>query len=111
VDLSKLFSSIIGKIIRNKELPSGKTGYYFAENGSQSWESIARAIGKAGRQSGGFTIDDIFRIKLEEVASEFYNGDLRDAEGVLASKYVQHIHHPYLSRPPHLSQIPFEKLP
>ena len=68
------------------DLPSGKAGYYFTENGSQSWKTIADDIGKAGNGLGVFETDEVGSIGLEEVAREFFDGNLRDAEGVLGSK-------------------------
>lgn len=68
------------------DLPSGETGYYFAENGSQSWKSIAEKIGHAGKQIGAFKTDQIAKIELQEAADEFFGSNIRDAEGVLGSK-------------------------
>jgi hypothetical protein len=73
-------------VLDKQHIPSGKLGYYFAENGSQSWKSIAEGVGKIGKQSGIFKTSETGDIGLEEVANEFYGGDLRDAEAVLASK-------------------------
>lgn len=87
-DLSKLFSLLISNIRSGKQLPHSKFGYYFAENGSQTWDSIARAIGRAGKEAGVFESAHVSGIELREVADVFYGGDLRDAESVLASKYV-----------------------
>jgi hypothetical protein len=47
-DLTNLFALLVENILAKKEIPSGKNGYYFAENGFQSWVSIAERIGKAG---------------------------------------------------------------
>jgi hypothetical protein len=70
----------------NPDLPSGKAGYYFTENGSQSWKYIAERIGQVGKGIGAFETDEIRDIELQEVADEMFHGDLRHAEGVLASK-------------------------
>ncbi|KAG0651163.1 hypothetical protein D0Z07_2622 [Hyphodiscus hymeniophilus] len=85
LDLTKLFSLIVNNIISNKEIPSGKTGYYFAENGFQTWHSIAAGIGWTGYEIGVIDTPAVANISLEEVADEFFGGDTRDAEGVLAS--------------------------
>jgi hypothetical protein len=69
-------------------LPNGKTGYYFAENGDQSWKAIAERIGQTGKELGIFETDEITSVTLQEAADEFYEGDLRHAESVLASKYI-----------------------
>lgn len=71
---------------QNVDLPSGKTGYYFAENGFQSWKSIAEKIGEVGKEIGAFETAEVADIELQEVADVFYSGNLRNAEGVLASK-------------------------
>lgn len=70
-------------------LPSGREGYYFAENGSQSWNSIAAGIGQAGKQLGLFETPEVESISLQKAAEAFFDGDLRNAEGVLASKLVR----------------------
>lgn len=71
---------------KNADLPSGKAGYYFAENGFQSWKSIAEKIGDVGKQLGAFETEEVANIELKEVADIFYHGSLTDAEGVLGSK-------------------------
>lgn len=86
LDLANLFSLLVEHITTKKEAPSGKTGYYFAENGFQSWESIAERIGETGYDIGVFDLPTVGRIPLREVADELFGGDIRDAEGVLASK-------------------------
>jgi hypothetical protein len=84
-----LFALLTEAIIDQKpDLPSGKRGYYFAENGFQTWRSISERIGKAGKGLGAFETDEVGDVTLKEAADEFYGGDLRHAEGVLASKYV-----------------------
>ena len=87
LDLSHLFALLVQAIIDKKpNLPSGKTGYYFAENGYQSWKSIAQEIGKVGKGLGAFESDEVGKIELQEVADEIFHGDPRHAEGVLGSK-------------------------
>ena len=68
------------------DIPSGKQGYYFAENGFQSWKSIAEGIGRAGKELGLFETDEVTGIELKEVADEMFGGDPRHAESVLGSK-------------------------
>jgi hypothetical protein len=85
--LSDLFYLLVHAILDEKpDLPSGKTGYYFAENGIQSWKSISEKIGQVGKELGAFETDEIKTIELKEAADEFYGGDPRHAEGVLGSK-------------------------
>jgi hypothetical protein len=89
IDLSDLFALLTEAILDQKsDLPSGKLGYYFAESGFQTWKSISERIGKAGKYIGVFETDEVGDVTLKEAADEFYGGDLRHAEGVLASKYV-----------------------
>jgi len=76
---------LIRAILDRKTLPTGKTGYYFVENGFQTWKSIAEGIGKAGKELGAFETEEVGEVTMNEAADEFYNGSLRDAEGVLAS--------------------------
>jgi predicted MPP superfamily phosphohydrolase len=91
LELSNLYVLLVKAILGQKpNLPTGKTGYYFAENGYQSWKIIAERIGGVGKKIGAFETSGVEEITLEEAAEEFYHGDLRDAEAVLASKYVFH---------------------
>ncbi|KAG4437897.1 hypothetical protein IFR05_006616 [Cadophora sp. M221] len=85
LDLTDLFTLLIRAILDGKSLPFGKTGYYFVENGFQTWKSISEGIGKAGKELGAFETEEVGEITMQEAADEFYNGDLRHAEGVLAS--------------------------
>ena len=86
LDLTKLFSLIVENIVAKNEIPSGRAGYYFAENGFQTWQSIAESIGRTGFEIGVFYTPTVGSVSLEEVAEEFFDGDQRDAETVLASK-------------------------
>jgi hypothetical protein len=81
-----IFAYIVDAILTNKEIPSGRAGYYFAESGFQSWRSIAEAIGKVGYEVGAFESSKVGSISLKEAGDELFGGDLRDAEAVLASK-------------------------
>ncbi|KAH7417372.1 NAD dependent epimerase/dehydratase family protein [Cadophora sp. MPI-SDFR-AT-0126] len=85
LDLADLFILLVRAILDGKPLPTGKTGYYFVENGFQTWRSISESIGKAGKELGVFDTDEVGEVTLQEAADEFYNGNLRDAEAVLAS--------------------------
>jgi hypothetical protein len=89
IDLSELFVLLVTAILDGKpELPTGKKGYFFAENGSQNWKSISEQIAKAGKKAGVFKDESVVTIALKEAADEFYDGVERDMEGVLGSKYV-----------------------
>ena len=85
LDLSNLYLLLLQSVLK-KETPSGRQGYYFAEDGIQSWKYIAEEIARVGKALGIFENDKVGAIELQEVADVFYKGSLRDAEGVLASK-------------------------
>ena len=87
-DLNRLYLLIAKRILSREDLPNGREGYYFAENGSQSWNSIAAGIGKVGKELEIFETAAVESISLQKAADAFFNGHLRDAEGVLASKLV-----------------------
>ncbi|KAE8448381.1 hypothetical protein EG329_009625 [Mollisiaceae sp. DMI_Dod_QoI] len=85
-DLSRLYYLLVQAVLDgNTELPNGKTGYFFAENGAQSWREISEFVGKIGKELEVFKTDEVATATLQEAADEFYDGDLRHAEGVLAS--------------------------
>ncbi|CAG8950364.1 hypothetical protein HYFRA_00006857 [Hymenoscyphus fraxineus] len=85
-DLSKMYYLLVQAVIeRNSALPNGKKGYYFAENGSHSWKSIAEEIGKFGNENGVFKTDKVITIHMYEVADKYFNRDIRHAESVLGS--------------------------
>jgi hypothetical protein len=48
--------------------------------------SIAEAIGKAGKAQGVLVTDKVRSISLKEVGDEMFDGDIREAETILASK-------------------------
>ncbi len=87
LDLSHLYALLLDAALESKpDLPTGQDGYYFAENGSQTWKSISERIGKTGKGLGVFETDEVGDVGLEEVAQEWTGGDIKDAESVLASK-------------------------
>jgi hypothetical protein len=63
-----------------------KIGYYFAENGYQTWLDISEGIGKIGKAQGAFGTEGVKSIGLQEAADYWYEGNTREAESVLASK-------------------------
>ncbi len=82
-----MFASLVAAIVDQKpDIPYGKEGYYFAESGFQTWKSISERIGETGRTMDYFETKEVGEVTLQEAADEFYDGDLRDAEAVLASK-------------------------
>lgn len=86
-DLSDLFMRLVSAILdKSHDLPTGKQGYFFADNGSQSWKSISERIAKVGKEAGVFENDIVGEVGLKEAADEFYDGVERDVEGVLGSK-------------------------
>lgn len=88
-DLSRLYYLLVEAVLDDKpNLPNGKTGYFFAENGESSWKDIAERVGHTGKELGVFETAEVTSVTLQEAADEFYEGDLRHAESVLASKYV-----------------------
>jgi hypothetical protein len=86
-DLSDIFIRLVNAIVdKRPDLPTGKQGYFFAEDGSQSWKSISERVAKVGKQAGIFENEDVGEVGLKEAADEFYDGVERDMEGVLGSK-------------------------
>lgn len=86
MDLGNLYYLLVSAILSGNHASHGKEGYYFAENGFQSWKSIAEAIGTLGNGLGIFETSKVGDIDMQEVGDVFYGGSLRDAEAVLASK-------------------------
>lgn len=85
-DLTSLYLLLTQTILSSHPPPSGKTGYYFAENGEQSWKSIAEKIGEVGGKIGAWEGSKVGRMGLEEAKEEFGYGSERDAEGVVGSR-------------------------
>jgi nucleoside-diphosphate-sugar epimerase len=86
-DLCSFYLLLTQSILSSHPPANGKTGYYFAENGEQSWKSIAEKIGEVGRKIGAWEGSEVGRIGLEEAKEEFGYGSERDAEGVMGSRY------------------------
>jgi hypothetical protein len=86
LDLTTLYLLLTQAILSSNAPPSGKTGYYFASHGSQSWKSIAEKIGEVGKKIGAFDSSEVGKMTLGEAAEEFGYASERDAEGVLGSR-------------------------
>jgi hypothetical protein len=71
---------------KKPDLPSGKTGYYFVENGTSSWKSISERIGEVGKKIGAFENSEVGSMGLGEAKEEFGYASERDAEGVVGSR-------------------------
>jgi hypothetical protein len=87
-DLTSLYLLLTQAILSSQAPPSGKTGYYFASHGSQSWKSIAEKIGEVGLKIEAFESSVVGNMSLSEAKEEFGYGSERDAEGVLGSRLV-----------------------
>jgi hypothetical protein len=87
-DLGSLFLTLVEKILYDPsaDIPSGQTGYYFVENGFQSFKSIAQRTAQTGKALGVLDTDEVTSMGLQEFAERFYAGDVRLAESILASK-------------------------
>lgn len=68
------------------EIPHGKSGYFFAESGYQTWLDISEGIGKAGKAQNAFGTAEVKSIGLQEAADFWFESNTREAESILASK-------------------------
>lgn len=66
VDLAHLFETFLGRILEGKNVPHGKSGIFFAENGEHSWKEVGEGIAKAGVELGILKTDEVMNISLEE---------------------------------------------
>ncbi len=76
-DLAKLYYSLTVAILSSKaegDIPHGRSGYYFAENDSQSWHEIASLIGQVGKTKGLLKTDEAGSITLKTAADAFFSG-------------------------------------
>ncbi|RDW66477.1 NAD dependent epimerase family protein [Coleophoma cylindrospora] len=85
VDVSHLFYLLV-QAVGSASPPFGKEGYYFVENGSQSWMSISQKIGEVFKAKGIASTDEVAGITLKEAGDALYGGSEREAEAILASK-------------------------
>lgn len=88
LDLSRLYMYFVKAMMKAliRIIPTGKSSYYFCEISSQTQMSIAEAIGKTGKAQGVLVTDKVRSISLKEVGDEMFDGDIREAETILASK-------------------------
>jgi len=80
-------------IDQKSDPPSGKTGYYFAENGASSWKSISEKIGEVGKKIGAFEGSEVGSMSLGEAKEEVMQvmDDMRSAgvDFITIGQYLQ----------------------
>ena len=85
-DLADLFEIILGRLLKDEEIPSGSKGIYFAASLRHSWKQLAEGIAKAGVELGHLKSSEPKQISLEEAAKKYTGGDLLIAEVGIASR-------------------------
>lgn len=81
-DLVVLYEICVREILENggKDLPSGKKGIIFSENGTASWKTVAQGVADAAYQSGKIKTNEVKSVPLSEGAEFLTGGNEQLAE-------------------------------
>lgn len=87
-DVANLYKFILSKIIEGADIPFGKNGIYFVQEGEHSWRELAQLVAEAGYKLGALETTEIRDLTLEEAGSYLTKRRMLIAEIGWASKYV-----------------------
>ena len=87
-DLARLFETFLAAILQGTEVPCGKQGIFFAENGEHSWKEVGYGIAKAGVELGILKSDAVRSLTLDEANDRLDWHDKVWTESGFVSRYV-----------------------
>ncbi|EEB07843.1 NAD dependent epimerase/dehydratase family protein [Schizosaccharomyces japonicus yFS275] len=68
-DLAKLYHILLLKLLAGEDIPTGKKGYYFAENGFFAWKEVAQRIAEVLHKHNLLPNADVTSIEPQEAAN------------------------------------------
>lgn len=69
MDLAAIYEVFLSSILSGVDVPYGKKGIFFTENGEHSWTEVGEGIAKAGLELGLLPTDEVKSISLEEATA------------------------------------------
>lgn len=86
LDLAVFYELLIGKILKNENVPTGPKPFFFIQSIRHSWKELAEGIARAGVKNGALKVAETQSIGLSQAASKYTGGDVYLAEIGVASK-------------------------
>ncbi|KAI0457004.1 hypothetical protein F5B21DRAFT_465187 [Xylaria acuta] len=87
-DLAVFYQLLLGKILRNENVPTRPNPFFFVQSIRHSWKELAEGIAAAGVKNSALEAAETQLISLSEAASKYTGGDAYLAEIALASSSV-----------------------
>ncbi|RYC57388.1 hypothetical protein CHU98_g8820 [Xylaria longipes] len=75
VDVAAFYELLLGKILRNENVPTGSKPFFFIQSMRHSWKELAEGIAAAGVKNGALKTAETQSIGLLEAASKYTGGD------------------------------------
>lgn len=88
VDVAAFFELLLGKILKNENVPTGPKPFFFIQSLRHSWKELAEGLAVAGTKSRLLQSAETQSIGLSEGAEKYTGGDVYLAEVGLASNSV-----------------------
>ncbi|KAH8163078.1 hypothetical protein CIB48_g5152 [Xylaria polymorpha] len=88
LDLAVFYELLIGKILKNENVPTGPKPFFFIQSIRHSWKELAEGIARAGVKNGALKVAETQSIGLSQAASKYTGGDVYLAEIGVASNSV-----------------------
>ncbi|KAL6835646.1 hypothetical protein J3E69DRAFT_352165 [Trichoderma sp. SZMC 28015] len=77
-DVAAFYSLVLKRYLEGQSIDSGKSGYYFLENGEISWLDISKHIAEVGYSQGLFPSKETKEITLEDFSEALAIPHLKD---------------------------------
>jgi len=85
-DVSKLYKLLLDSIASSStDIPYGRQGVYWAENGEHTWKATSESIAKALKTQGLIETEKVKSVSLSEGAELLMDGDEDYTEAIYAS--------------------------
>ncbi|KAJ8128097.1 hypothetical protein O1611_g5540 [Lasiodiplodia mahajangana] len=87
-DVATFFELLLGKILKNEQVPTGPKPIFFIQSIRHSWKEVAEGLAVVGAKKGLLKSAEAQSIGLPEAAEKYTGGDAYLAEVGLASNSV-----------------------
>ncbi|KAI0197167.1 hypothetical protein EV127DRAFT_355777 [Xylaria flabelliformis] len=88
IDLAVFYELLLGKILKNETVPTGRKPFFFVQSIRHSWKELAEGIAAAGVKNGALKTTETQSIGLSEAASKYFSGDADLTEIAFASNSI-----------------------
>ncbi|RFU26460.1 hypothetical protein B7463_g9895, partial [Scytalidium lignicola] len=73
-DVARVYKLIVAKILEGADIPNGKNGTYFIQQGEHSWRELSQRVAEAGVALGALKTTELRSLTIQEGAEKLAGG-------------------------------------